>query len=409
MTAERHIELDAIRGFAVMGIVLMNVFFFAMPSAAYYNPRAWGGMDAPDLIAWTASFIFVEDKMRGLFLALFGASAMLVIDKARKRGASGALTHWKRMGWLLVFGLIHGLLLANNDILRLYAITGLLLPLFANLSVRALIVWAGALLSVHLAASGYIAINWLTAYRYVEAHPDEADLLIMQERIFGVDMTAIEAQLALHRGDYLSVVTGRLENFEGPLLSLVALLPITLSGMLLGVAMLRSGMVTGGWTDGQYRRWALIGFGIATPPLAALAYWAFATDFAAVIIGANSFAWSAPFDMLMTVGWAAVLMLMIRRFADSALIVRMAAAGRVALTNYIATSVVLGSVFFGWGLGLYGQVGRAEAYLFAAAVCAMMLIWSAPWLRRYRYGPLEWLWRSLARWELQPLRGSANR
>ncbi|WP_299324249.1 DUF418 domain-containing protein [Parasphingopyxis sp.] len=405
--AVRHMELDAVRGFAVMGIVLMNIFFFAMPSAAYFNPRAWGGMETPDLAAWALSFVFVEDKMRGLFLALFGASAMLVIERTRSRGGNGARRHWVRMGWLLVFGLAHAVLLANNDILRLYAITGLVLPLFANLSVRGLLIWTGALLCVHLAALGYLALNWLAAHRYVLDNPEEAQILTLQERMFGVDQSAIEAQHALFTGGYGDIVASRLANVEGPLIGLAAMLPITLAGMLLGVALLRSNMLTGGWDTARYRRWAVIGFVGGGIPLAMLAAWAFASDFAAVVIGANALVWSAPFDMLMTVGWAALLILTIRRFAESRLIARVAAAGRVALTNYIGASLVLGLIFYGWGLGLFGQIGRIEAYPFAFGTMVLMLLWSKPWLAHFRYGPLEWLWRSLSRGRVEKLRGAA--
>jgi uncharacterized protein len=104
----------------------------------------------------------------------------------------------------------------------------------------------------------------------------------------------------------------------------------------------------------------------------------------------------------MAVGYAALIVLLSR--GNGALTQRIAAAGRCAFTNYLGTSIVASLVFYGWGLGLYGQVSRAEAWLLVPLVWMLMLLWSKPWLDRFNYGPFEWLWRSLARGKLQPMR-----
>ena len=114
--------------------------------------------------------------------------------------------------------------------------------------------------------------------------------------------------------------------------------------------------------------------------------------------------WSTPFDFVMTVGWAAIIMLLIKTAASPALRARLAATGRMAFTNYLATSAVMTTIFYGYGLALFGSVPRAALYLFCFAMWAAMLLWSKPWLARFEYGPLEWLWRSLSRWQRQPMR-----
>jgi uncharacterized protein len=106
----------------------------------------------------------------------------------------------------------------------------------------------------------------------------------------------------------------------------------------------------------------------------------------------------------MTVGWAAGLLWLVVTHRDSPLIARVAAAGRAAFSNYLGTSLVMTFIFYGWGLGLFGQIDRATAMLFVFAAWGIMLTWSKPWLERYRFGPAEWLWRSLARRKLQPMR-----
>ena len=102
--------------------------------------------------------------------------------------------------------------------------------------------------------------------------------------------------------------------------------------------------------------------------------------------------------------WAALIILWVKRGGVSALRDRVAAAGRMAFSNYLATSVVMTSIFYGYGLNLFGEVGRAALWLFVLGMSGLMLLWSKPWLDRFHYGPLEWVWRSLARWELQPMR-----
>ena len=118
---QRHISLDAMRGFAVMGILAMNIIGFAMPEWAYVTPAAYGTDTLADKIAWAFSFIFIDGKMRGLFSLLFGASMMLVIDRAAANGESPAQVHFRRMAWLALFGLAHYFFIWFGDILFLYA------------------------------------------------------------------------------------------------------------------------------------------------------------------------------------------------------------------------------------------------------------------------------------------------
>ena len=117
----------------------------------------------------------------------------------------------------------------------------------------------------------------------------------------------------------------------------------------------------------------------------------------------NFLGWSIPARVVCTVGHAALAVLLVERFAGTALVARIAAAGRMAFTNYLMTSIVMTTIFYGYGLGLFGHVARAEVYLFVLGMWTLMLAWSKPWLDRFVYGPFEWLWRSLSRGELQPM------
>ncbi|MFN7323568.1 MAG: DUF418 domain-containing protein, partial [Sphingomonadales bacterium] len=142
VSQDRHITLDAMRGFAVMGILAMNIIAFAMPEWAYVTPLAYGGESLADRIAWVLSAVFVDGKMRGLFSLLFGASMMLITERAEAKGASAARTHYARMAWLALFGLAHFYFIWFGDILFLYAMLGCVAFLFRHWEPARLIKWA---------------------------------------------------------------------------------------------------------------------------------------------------------------------------------------------------------------------------------------------------------------------------
>ncbi|MBA3838212.1 MAG: hypothetical protein C0499_11210, partial [Zymomonas sp.] len=137
--SDRIATLDIVRGVAVMGILTMNIVAFGMPEAAYFNPRAYGGDAGIDLIAYLVNFVLFDGKMRGLFSFLFGASALLVIERAEAQGLSAARVHYARMGWLLVFGLLHLYLFWWGDILNHYALIGMILFRFRAWGITALV------------------------------------------------------------------------------------------------------------------------------------------------------------------------------------------------------------------------------------------------------------------------------
>jgi uncharacterized protein len=187
-----------------------------------------------------------------------------------------------------------------------------------------------------------------------------------------------------------------------PLNDIFLLGPETLSLMLFGMWGYKTGFLAGAWDDGRYTRLALILIPLGALAFATVVVVDIASGFYLPAVFAAMTAATAPFRPLMAFGYAALIILLTRH--GGWLAERLAAVGRTAFTNYIGTSLVAAFVFYGWGLGLYGQVSRAEAWLLVPLVWVLMLLWSKPWLERFRYGPLEWLWRSLARWQVQPMR-----
>jgi uncharacterized protein len=225
----------------------------------------------------------------------------------------------------------------------------------------------------------------------------------MQQGLGPYTPAALAEQLALYRGDYAGIVRHNLaENLWEPLNSLVIVGAETLAYMLLGMAALKSGFLTGALSKRAYARWALAGFAIGIPAYAVLAWAIMRADFAVPALVAWGFAAPVPLRPPMIVASAALIILATRR--GGPLTARIAAAGRAAFTNYLGTSLVMTTIFYGYGLGLFGDFRRVALWPFVFAAWALMLLWSKPWLDRFHYGPFEWLWRSLSRWSPQPMR-----
>lgn len=406
--ATRYESLDAIRGVAVMGILAMNIVAFALPFPAYSNPAAGGPPGSTDVATWFFNFVFIDSKMRGMFSMLFGASTLLVIDSAAAAGRNAAGAHYSRMFWLAIFGLVHFYLIWFGDILFLYAMCGLLLFLFRNLSVKALLLWSIPFFLIGIGLPGSLWSSLAMAQAGTlppEVAAGMKEALAQMNADMGPSTPTYAKEIALYLGSYPSIVAHRTGEMAGdPLFFLVMFLWETMGLMLIGMALFKSRMLTGEWSAARYRKWALTSFLVAAPPLAGLAVYQIRTGYDAVAIFGSTLSLSIPFDTLMTVGWAALIMLLIKTWANDAVRARLAASGRMAFTNYLTTSIVMTTIFYGYGLGMFGSVGRLPLYLFCIGMWAAMLLWSKPWLERYHYGPLEWLWRSLSRWRLQPMK-----
>lgn len=401
----RYLSLDAVRGFAVMGILVMNIAAFAMPTAAYFSPANQLSASNADWMAWGVNFLLFDSTMRGLFSILFGASTLLVIERTRAMGENSAINHYTRMFWLLVFGLAHFYLIWFGDILTLYALCGLLLYLFRNASIRSLIIWAILFGLVHLLLYSLLVGILLAAQGGAMPEAGMAETLTQFQQDFGFSEAQIAADLALYRGGYAQITDFRTGVLGwAPAINFFAQGWTTLSLMLVGMVLLKNGFLTGDWDLARYRKWAVVLFVSMVSATALLLWVQLASGSNPVMIFATAIVWNMPFDLLLSVGWAALLIWWIKRAADSEIVRRVAATGRAAFTNYLGTSILMTTIFYGYGLGLFGSVDRWALWLFVLGGWAIMLLWSKPWLDRYRYGPLEWLWRSLARGRLQPMR-----
>ena len=404
---DRIVTLDVIRGIAVMGIFSVNVIGFALIEPAYLNPGASGGHRGADLAIWLANFVLIDGKMRSLFSMLFGASMLLVIDRAEAAGRSGAWVHYSRMVVLALFGLAHFYFLWFGDILFLYAVTGMIAFVFRRQATHTLLMWAVVLFVANAGTSA------LTAgyFRDIDVKAHSAAATPQQVREWNDAVTPwgmmtperAAEETATARSGFLTRAAHMIRDRGAePFHSLPFLLPETLALMLLGMASFRSGYFTGAWPDERYRRIAAWSIAIGAIGFAVLAAVDISTHFYVPLLFFNFLAVGTPFRVVMALGYAALIILLFRK--PSAIRARFAAVGRAAFTNYLGTSILAALVFFGDGLALFEHLSRFQAWLFVPLFWLLMLLWSKPWLDHFQYGPFEWLWRSLSRGRLQPMR-----
>jgi uncharacterized protein len=407
----RIATLDAVRGAAVMGILLLNIVDFAMPGYAYVDPHYYGGATGANWAAWAINFVLFDGKMRGLFTMMFGASTVLIAQGALAKGESPAVVHYSRMAALLLLGMIHAYLIWAGDILVLYAICGAVA--FAAWRWRTpLLLAVGVFLLLFKLVNGLAAYGQLHAMQVAASapHASVADRKAWQE--IGLSLSppagSQAADLAAYRGSYAKAFEAR-RQFAWFMQTVVAFqsVPDTLALMLIGMALFRSGFFSGGWSRRTYGWIAIGGYLVCVPLYLPIVGWIDATDFSPVTLAATDAIHLTMLRPWLSLADASLVVLFVQWGAWRWLATRLSAAGRMAFSNYLGTSILCTLFFNGYGLGWYGYLQRWQCYGVVLGMWVLMLLWSKPWLARFRYGPFEWVWRSLSRFRLQKMRGPA--
>ena len=418
--AQRIGSLDVLRGVAILGILVMNIYAFAMPFPAYMNPLLMGGTDSLNMGTWFATHIFFDQKFLSIFAMLFGAGIILMTRRAEEKGAKFGRIYYRRQFWLLLIGALHGYLLRMGDILFLYAAIGMLAYLFRKKTPRTLIIIACCLLPVGLLLSAGMGISaqkfqgiaieaqgMVDAGEEISTEQQEALDDWEQMRVMMVPTAAdIENDVAIHQGSYRAIVENRF-----PIVMMMQTFMVLFFGlwrvlalMLLGMALMKMGVLSAEKSAGFYKKMMLICYAVGLPFTIYSGFNLQAHDFDAVYASLVGNVPNYIGSLIVGLGHIALVMLMIKTEFAKNLLQRFAAVGRMALTNYLMHSVILTTVFYGYGLGLYGSVPRFQQMGFVIAVIALQLIYSSWWLARYRFGPVEWLWRSLTYWQRQPMK-----
>jgi uncharacterized protein len=387
--SERILTLDVIRGIAVMGIFSVNVVGMGMIERAYFYPPDYGFDSVGDRVMWAANFVLVDGKFRSLFSILFGASMVLVIDRAVAAGKHGWAVHFPRMIVLLLFGLAHFYLLWWGDILANYALMGMIAFAFWKLRATWLLLLAALSLALMYLPMVQFGVQ-VTAEPQIAASQGPTAAQIAEDR-------AAHATPAAH----LRAATGGSDALR-PFESVPQYGLETLGLMLLGMAAYKSGFLTGSWSRRRYAQVAAVLVGASLLWFGHAAWRIFEVDFARGAFLPWGTLFMFPMHPFSALGYAALAILLFGR--GGVLAERLAAVGRAAFTNYLGSTIVGTLLFFGSFGGLYGELSRGELWLIVPVVWALMLLWSKWWLDRYRYGPFEWAWRSLSRWSWEPMR-----
>ena len=370
---ERNVTLDFVRGVAILGILLLNIAAFGLPKAAYLNPAWYGDITRSDAWTWAILDLFAQVKFLTLFALLFGAGLQLLLKRGKRWIQS-------RLTLLVLLGFVHGLFFWDGDILLAYGLVGLIcwrmirdahdVKNLFNTGVILYLIGIGVLLLLGMISGGATNRSWI---------PDAANLQYEQ---FWKLKGGVEA------------ISNRADMLGDNLIALGAQYGWQLAGMMLiGAALMRTGWLKGEFSQRHYRRTGLIlvlaGVVINLP--AVVAQWMLDWDYrwCAFLLQAPR-ELSAPFQ---TIGYASLIYGFWPQMARFKVVAAVACVGRMALSNYLLQTLICTTLFYRFGL--FMKFDRLQLLAFVIPVWGINMVFSVIWLRFFRQGPLEWLWRQL--------------
>ncbi|HYD01894.1 MAG TPA: DUF418 domain-containing protein [Phycisphaerales bacterium] len=403
----RIAALDTTRGLALLGIMLVNVHYFTDSFGAFYatRPHPSGGGD-PSWLDEAAFFIcraLCEGKFYPLYSMLFGAGMVLILEKAAREGRRFWAVFLRRLAVLAVIGLCHGFLIWYGDILFVYSILGLGLLLLGPLcSGRVLCIIGGCLIGGGVVLSlGCLSLQSLGGVPPTQPLPEEIAALPPGERMIrglqymqGPHHPAwfdIERE-AYSEGPFLQTLIVRAVTYAFSIAAGLLMMGPIIGGMfLLGAGMMKLNFWTSGWT--HLHRWFLaLGAVVGLPAAVGGVLLARSSTGGLANFG---LAIAMAFGSLLTVGIAAGVVLWVRSGVLSRVARIIAVPGRMGLTCYLLTSVLMTFVAYHWGLGLWGTFGSAEQVGLCLVVYSVLIVFSHLWLAKFDSGPVEWLWKRL--------------
>ncbi len=421
---ERLVILDSLRGIAILAILLMNIPGFGLPHIAVSDPSVLGETGKNYYTWYIVDGVF-DSTQRGMFSILFGAGIILFITRLEKRlpGTQPAEYFFRRQLWLLLYGLINVfVLLFSGDILYAYALCGMLLFAFIRLSPKKLFIAAFICFLLSIArenknlyqdksiinkgesiALSDTSTEKLNAIQYEELEKMQA---FKNENSHEEKTKEFEKTVSMTRGSFWDMykiqseegVAGQTIGFYSFFWELVFL-------MLLGMGFYKTGIITATHPFKTYWLLFIIGFGIGLP----LSYFHLQQE---IHFGFNRyeitkstlFGFRQIHRFFRTMGFLGLIMLLYKAGWIKWFFNLMRPVGQMAFTNYLAQSIICGIIFYGIGFGMFGRLQRYELYYVMGAIWIFQIIFSNMWLKYYRFGPLEWAWRSLTYWKRQPMK-----
>lgn len=385
----RYFSLDVLRGAAVLGILPVNILLFGMVMAASANPTVLANFRGSEVWIWRLVHVFAEQKFMSIFSILFGAGIVLMAERAERRGANPWLLHRKRMGWLLLFGMVHAYLFWFGDILVSYALCGLVA--FSIRKAKLSVLWGVSLAFIAVPSLLFVAfqfaLDWL---------PDEVLQGFQSEWEPGAE--AQDAEIAAYRGNWFEQMRMRIpQAITGQVGSFAVYTFWRVMGLMtLGMALLRSDVLT---ARKLQRRTYLDLFLFGT--VSGLVFVAFGADqnlkmgFFYKQAMFNGMQWNYWGSIGMSLGYIGLLILLSKIRYFVLVTGALATVGRMALTNYLMQTLICTTMFYGHGFGLFGAWGREKLMITVGCIWVAQILFSVLWLRRFEQGPMERLWRRL--------------
>jgi uncharacterized protein len=395
-STDRLLSLDTLRGFAVLGILIMNIQSFSLPGAAYINPTAYGSLVDVNKVIWIISHLIASEKFISIFAMLFGAGILLFSDKLRSAGIRSAPLHYRRLFWLFVFGMLHAYLLWYGDILVALSLCGMLVFIFRKKKPSSLL-WISLIFFI-IPIIFYTSSSLTMPYWSAEARQQLAETWKPEHETI---MKEIDAM----RGSWLDQMGVRVPAafFMQTSLFLMETFWRLMSMMLLGMALYKMNFLSGNFSKRSYLSVAIGGILIGV----------FIGGIGVVLNFETE--WTMRFSMflgrhfnyigsvVMAVGYSAALILISKSYHLDFLKNTLAVIGRMAFSNYILQTIICTTIFYGFGFGRFAKSGRIILSLEVLIIWLIITLFSLFWLKYFRYGPLEWTWRSLTYWKIQPL------
>lgn len=394
---ERITSIDLLRGIAVLGILIMNIQHFSMIPSAYGNPTTFGDLSGINKWVWILSHAIASEKFMTIFSILFGAGILLFAERAFQKGRKVSAFHYRRMMWLFVFGMLHAYLLWHGDILVNYSLCGMFVFLFRKKSTKSLLILASVFFAIPLllfAMSGLTIPMWpQESFNEVlkgwapNAEKIASDIAAMQGGWIEQMGTRVKGAIAMQTGVFFFYSFWRVTAM-----------------MLLGMALFKWKILSAEKSTKFYTRMLFIGLPLGYALIAFGVYENFLHN------------WSMQYSMFfgnmcnyvgsigVAFGYIALIMLISKSVKYSRFKSTFSAVGKMAFTNYILMSFLGMFIFYGNGFGLFGQVERKIQVLIVIAIWIFLILVSNIWLKKFRFGPLEWFWRVLTYWKIQPIK-----
>ena len=395
---ERIVVLDVLRGFALFGILVVNMKAFDLPWSAWaMQPKPFQG-SVDQAFEFMKALLF-SGKANAIFSLLFGVGMALQLQRAAARGGDMVPMYLRRLAVLFVIGAVHAVLVWHGDVLHVYAVLGLLLLLLRDVSDRGIFALVGLLLVAPVIRGAWSLVTQeppLHPVSYYEA------LAHTQLRVFS--QGTYGEQILARLGEYYEGYIEATPRLQGEIWFYASIAVTMLLGFVAGRRRLFADVQAHAAAFRRAARWGLgLGLGIAVGYAVLRAIQPAPTGQPTL----SGFFMGFAFNLhrpLLCVGYVAGLALLFQRVRWRRVLLPLASAGSMPLSNYLLQSLICTTLFYSHGFALFGQVGPALGFVITLMIFAVQLVISRLWLARYRYGPLEWLWRGAAYGELPALR-----